>query len=267
MLQNYFRVNKSPIFMPDATYGIVNSISMDDLKKCGTKALVTNTLHLYLNFLTDGFENPSAENLSEYSSKSFKQLTNWEGGVITDSGGFQAYSFIKRNLGKMHDDYLEFLSPKNKSKHYLTPEKSIEIQLCLRSDVIIVLDDPIDPDSELFRINESVNRTIAWAKRCKEYYSIRMSQINEIDNEYNPMIFCVIQGGANLQKRKECFDALLTIGIEDIYIAGGVASNSRIREIMDEKAKFHGLTYHSPIKELCTDNAAMIAGFGINLLR
>lgn len=59
----------------------------------------------------------------------------------------------------------------------------------------------------------------------------------------------------------------ITKGIEDIYIAGGVASNSRIREIMDEKAKFHGLTYHSPIKELCTDNAAMIAGFGINLLR
>ena len=230
MTNNYFKSNKFPIFMPDATYGIVNSISFDDLRNTGTKAIVTNTLHLYLNFLTSGFENLSFEAISQISSKSFQKFTGWNGGVITDSGGFQAYSFIKKNLGKIHDDYLEFYSPKNKSKHFLTPEKSIEIQLCLRSNVIIVLDDPIDPDSDPQRIKLSVKRTIEWAKRCKDYFKIRLPQIQSFEPEYSPLIFCVIQGGSDFKMREYCFKALEEIDF-DGYGFGGWP--------MDKNGKFY----------------------------
>ena len=84
--------------MPDATYGIVNSVSYSDLKKVGTEAIVTNTLHVSMN----------ADDKHVNDLGGFKSFTGWEGGVITDSGGFQAYSLVKRGLGKMFDDRVEF---------------------------------------------------------------------------------------------------------------------------------------------------------------
>ncbi len=229
-MDNYFNQKSSPIFMPDATYGIVNSISWDDLANVDTRAIVTNTLHLYLNLLGNGNDDLDFESISKLPPIYLHKLTSWNGGIITDSGGFQAYSFIKMGLGKIKEDYLEFHSPKNKSKHRLTPEKSIEIQLALRSDVIIVLDDPIEPDSEHSRIKLSVERTIRWAKICKQYFLKRKAEIQQIDPNYNPLIFAVIQGGADLKLREFCFSNLYELEFDGFGFGGWP---------MDKNGKFY----------------------------
>lgn len=247
MNTNYFKQNRKPIFMPDATYGIVNSLSWNDLEHLNTEAIVTNTLHLYLNYLTNGTKNYDSNDISRITDKSFRSFSNWKGGIITDSGGFQAYSFIKKGLGKINDDCLEFVSPKNRSRHTLTPEKSVEIQLALKSDVIIVLDDPIEPDSSKERIYESLHRTIKWAKICKNYFIKRLKEIQEIDKTYNPLIFSVIQGGRDFEMRQRCFDELSSIGF-DGYGFGGwpLSANGKF---FDELVEFNAGLVSKNIKE------------------
>lgn len=221
--------------MPDATYGIVNSISWDDLKSLGTEAIVTNTLHLYLNYL-DGVNLEKLKD-DQFVKPAFSDFTGWKGGVLTDSGGFQAYSFIKMGLGKMKDDHLEFLSPKTKKKYFLTPELSVEIQLKLRSNAIVVLDDPLDPGTEKSRIVKSVHRTIEWAKICKSVFETRVKEIQDTEPEYDPLIFCVIQGGGDFELRKRCFEQLAEIGF-DGYGFGGWPTDVN-GKFLDELIEFN----------------------------
>ncbi len=240
---NPFRSLNKITFMPDATYGTVNSLSYSDLSRVGTEFLVTNTLHMYLNFV---FENDLP----------FKKLTNFNGGVLTDSGGFQAYSFVKKGLGKVTEEYIDFLSPKDKSKHRLTPEKSIDIQLKLRSDAIVVLDDPIDPDESESRILSSVERTIRWAKQCKLHFENELSKIQLSGENYDPLIFCVIQGGGNFALREKCFIELYQIGF-DGYGFGGWPLKDGV--FFDDLIKFNADLVNS-IKDKKVFNYAMGVG-------
>lgn len=196
--------------MPDATYGIVNSASWRDISNTGTKAIVTNTLHLYMN----------AGDEYILSQGGFKKFTGWNGGVITDSGGFQAYSLVKRGLGKMYDDKIEFINPRNGNKYTLTPEKSVDIQLNLRTDVVIALDDCIHPDSDKERTEKSVEKTTRWAKICKEHFQKRLAEIQITEPDYDPMLFCVIQGGSDFELRKKSFTELADLGFDGFGFGG-----------------------------------------------
>jgi len=227
-MANYFRQKLTkPIFMPDATYGIVNSVSYSDLKKVGTEAIVTNTLHVSMN----------ADDKHVNDLGGFKSFTGWDGGVITDSGGFQAYSLVKRGLGKMFDDRVEFINPRNGSKHILTPKSSIDIQLNLRTDVVIVLDDCLHPSSSRERVEQSVEKTTIWAKECKEYFTKRFKEIQDKDPEYDPLIFCVIQGGQELDLRERSFNELNEIGFDGYGFGGWPTSDDNI--FLDEIVEFN----------------------------
>ncbi|MEI6887124.1 MAG: tRNA guanosine(34) transglycosylase Tgt [bacterium] len=226
-MANFFKDNKQVLFMPDATYGIVNSASWNDISSVGTKAIVTNTLHLYMN----------AGDEYILSLGGFKKFTNWSGGVITDSGGFQAYSLVNRGLGKMFDDKIEFINPRNGNKYELTPEKSIDIQLNLRSDVIIVLDDCIHPDSNPQRTEKSVEKTTRWARICKVHFQKRIEELKISDPEYDPMIFCVIQGGKDFKLRKKSFDELADIGFDGFGFGGWPTDTKGI--FLDDLIKFN----------------------------
>ena len=148
-----------PVFFPDATRAVVRSIDTADLEFTKTTGILVNTFHLWRE-LGDGVV------------KKFDDIGNfmgWHGGIISDSGGFQVMSVIKSGImkGKVIDEGVVFYPSKNK-KVILTPEKSIQFQMSLKTDMIVVLDDFTDPASGKKKARESVERTIAWAKRSKE---------------------------------------------------------------------------------------------------
>lgn len=191
--------------MPDATRGFVKSLAKDDLKKIGMGPMVVNTYHLYLE--------PGMEIIR--AAGDIHKFMGWEGPLLSDSGGYQIFSLIHKNtkLGKITDEEVVFRSPVNGSLHKITPEKSIEIQFDLGVDMMVVLDDPPPNDYSKEKIAMAVERTIAWAKRCKAEYEKQLMERKIEDNE-RPLIFGVIQGGEHLDLRKHCADELIKIGFD-----------------------------------------------------
>lgn len=192
----------TPFFMPDATRGFIKMCSPDELKKSGTKALVVNTFHLYLQ--------PGIEVIKKAGG--MHKFMNWNGPLLSDSGGFQIFSLIHRNsaLGKITDNGAIFKSPIDGSKHEITPEKSIQIQFDLGVDMMVCLDDCPPYDFSEKKIALSVDRTISWAKRCHTEY-IRQIKKRKLKEEQRPKLIAVIQGGSSRELRKRCLDALLKI--------------------------------------------------------
>ncbi|MDI3496066.1 MAG: queuine tRNA-ribosyltransferase [Patescibacteria group bacterium] len=194
---------KTPFFMPDATRGFVKLLTSEEIKQTQTQALVINTFHLYLQ--------PGLEVIK--AAGGVHKFISWEGPLLSDSGGFQVFSLIYKNqkMGKIRADKVVFKSPLSGNWHDLTPEKSIQIQFDLGVDMMVCLDDC--PPNEISRnsMEQSVKRTIAWAKRCKREY-LRQIKIRNISLEDRPLLFSVIQGGAEIDLRRFCASELKKIG-------------------------------------------------------
>jgi queuine tRNA-ribosyltransferase len=189
----------TPFFMPDATRGVVKGLSVEDLKVAGLGAAVINTYHLYLQ--------PGMKLITK--ARGAHNFMNWDKPLLSDSGGYQVYSLIhkSKNFGRITDDKVIFRSPLDGSQHELTPEKSIQIQFSLGTDMIVCLDDCPPHDVDKAVMKSSVERTIAWAKRCKQEYDKQCKKYKRA-----PLLFSVIQGGTDLAMRKQCADALVKIG-------------------------------------------------------
>lgn len=202
-LQTNHGILRTPFFMPDATRGYVKLMSSVDIKKTKTEALVVNTFHLYLQ--------PGLKIIKKAGG--IHKFMNWPGPVLSDSGGFQVFSLIHKNpkMGKITDDKVSFKSPLDGSWHDLTPEKSIQIQFDLGVDMMVCLDDC--PPNEFSRIDleKAVIRTIAWAARCKKEYQ-RQIKKRKLTSLKKPLLFAVIQGGAEIDLRKKCTEELVRIG-------------------------------------------------------
>lgn len=205
-----------PNFLPDATYGSINSVSFLDAIESGVEGIVTTTLHLetYLG--------------SEYIKKygGLHKFFNWNKPILTDSGGFQVFSLINASQNKENkitDDGAVFKNPINGSVINLTPEKSQEIQFNLDSDIRIVLDEPNYPDVDKKKLEESVQRTTYWAKRSKEKF-LELHKLTEDDFNnktiQRPLLFAVVQGGGSKELREKSFTELHDIGF-DGYCWGG----------------------------------------------
>lgn len=195
----------TPFYMPDATRGFIKLTTNEEVKKTGTEALVVNTFHLYLQ--------PGLEIIK--AAGGLHKFMNWSGPLLSDSGGFQVFSLIHKNkkLGKIDDDKVIFKSPLDGSKHELSPEKSIQIQFALGVDMMVCLDDC--PPNEFSRkdLELAVGRTIAWAKRCKLEY-LRQVKKRKLSGAKKPLLFAVIQGGAELDLREYCTKELVKIGFD-----------------------------------------------------
>jgi queuine tRNA-ribosyltransferase len=202
---------KTPIFLPDATYGVVRSVDAQDLENCGISAVVMNTFHL--------MQHPGSATIQSLGG--LHRMTGWKKPIITDSGGFQAYSLIRQNakFGQIHEKGISFNPEGSERKYQLTPEKTIQLQISYGSDVVICLDDCTHVDEGYASQSESVTRTIAWAKKSKLEYNKLIHQ-KKFTEENRPKIFAVIQGGGFKDLRKRCADALLEIGF-DGYGYGG----------------------------------------------
>lgn len=194
----------TPLFFPDATKAVVRSVDSQDVMATKTPGILVNTLHLYLD-------------LGQRVLKQFGgigKLMGWPGALISDSGGFQVMSLAKKGSGKVTDEGVSFHLNK-KRKILLTPEKSIDFQLKLKTDLLVVLDDFTPPDASRSQAEATVKRTIEWAKRSKAEFDQQCA-----DRESKPYLVGVVQGGFFPDLRQECSLRLAEIGF-DGYGYGG----------------------------------------------
>jgi queuine tRNA-ribosyltransferase len=149
------------------------------------------------------------------------QMSGWRRPIITDSGGFQAYSLIRQNakFGTMTPKGINFSPDSSQRKFLLTPEKSVQLQLSYGSDVVICLDDCTHVDASETEQNLSVDRTIDWANRCRKTFDQLVDQ-KKLTPESRPKLFGVIQGGGIKSLRKKCAEALLEIGFDGFGYGG-----------------------------------------------
>jgi queuine tRNA-ribosyltransferase len=202
-------VVRLPAFLPDATHGVVRSLDASDVAHCQVQAVMMNVFHL--------MQRPGSSVIR--GLKGLHSMFGWEKPIITDSGGFQAYSLIRQNprLGNLTDHGLIFRPEGSSRKLKLSSEKSVQLQMRYGADVVVCLDDctHVQESAEVQR--ESVARTVKWATRCKQEY-LRLQEQGE--GAERRLIFAVIQGGGQANLRRECAEELLSIGFDGFGFGG-----------------------------------------------
>lgn len=195
-----------PLFFPDATRAVVRTLDNTDIKSTSTNGILVNTYHLYRDL--------GIERIKKVGG--IKQFMNWDGLMISDSGGFQVMSLAKKGNGKVTDEGVEFISEENK-RILLTPELSIEFQIALGTDLMVVLDDFTPADATHKEAEESVERTIDWAKRSRATYEKKIKTKNL---KHRPLLIGVVQGGSYADLRKYCAEELIKIGFDGFGFGG-----------------------------------------------
>jgi queuine tRNA-ribosyltransferase len=200
-----------PAFLPDATRGVVRAVDSTDLERCGVEAVMMNTFHL--------MQRPGSSTVQALGG--LHQLSNWQRPIVTDSGGFQAYSLIRQNpkYGRLTEHGMTFRPDNSSRKFQLTPEKTIQLQLSYGADIVICLDDCTHAADSREVQQTAVQRTIAWAGRGKETYQ-RLVEQKKLAPEQRPKLYAVIQGGDFRDLRQKCAEELLNIGFDGFGYGG-----------------------------------------------
>jgi queuine tRNA-ribosyltransferase len=194
----------TPAFMPVGTAGTVKGLTQQALGDLGVQILLGNTYHLYLR--------PGHERIRRLGG--LHRFMSWPGAILTDSGGFQVFSLA--DLRKVTDDGVIFRSHLDGSEHSLTPEKSVEVQQALGSDIAMVLDECIEYPADRVRAAAAVKRTTEWGRRCRDYAGA---------NSYvapGQVLFAIVQGGTHADLRCESARQLVDLDFPG-YAVGGLA--------------------------------------------
>jgi queuine tRNA-ribosyltransferase len=172
-----------PVYLPDATYGVVRAVDAEDLLNCQVQAVVMNTFHL--------MQRPGSSTITALGG--LHDMAGWPRPIVTDSGGFQAYSLIRQNpkFGQLTEKGLTFRPEGSDRKFQLTPEKSIQLQISYSSDVVVCLDDCTHVDASFEEQRLSVDRTVAWAARCKKEFT-RLVEQKRLGEAERPRLFGVV---------------------------------------------------------------------------
>ena len=204
---------KKPIFMPDATKGAVRYLSTNDLKSICTKGVVINTLHLATSIGADRIERLGG----------MHKFMNWDGYILSDSGGFQIFSLLHSGkwAGEINENGAVFKSPKDGTVFTLTPESSIDIQIKLGSDILVVLDDCRDAQISKDEAKKSVDNTLKWAVRSKEHFEKKYGGTARTGK----LLSAVVQGAQFLDLREYCAKELVKIGFDGYNFGGYVVDN------------------------------------------
>jgi queuine tRNA-ribosyltransferase len=199
-----------PIFFPDATRAFVRAVDPKDLEDAETIGILVNTYHLYKDL--------GAGVVKEFSG--IKNFMGWKGVIISDSGGFQVMTLAKRGKikGKIDDRGVTF-KPIGDKIVTMTPEDSIRFQMDLQTDLLVVLDDFTPPNVSYEVAEESVRRTLLWARRSKEEFA-KICKKRKIANRQRPYLIGVVQGGEYLELRKKCTQDLVNIGFDGLGYGG-----------------------------------------------
>ena len=196
-------VVETPAFMPVGTQGTVKSVSSGDLVELGASIILANTYHLYLR--------PGAELIEEAGG--IHRFMSWNGPVLTDSGGFQVLSLA--DLGTIDDGGAEFKSHLDGSSHSLTPERVVEIQLALGSDIMMVLDQCTGYPCDRAAAAEAVARTSLWAKRSLAVAGPRVAR-----GGWERVLFGIVQGSTYPDLREQSAGELSALDFPGYAIGG-----------------------------------------------
>ena len=202
---------QTPTFMPVGTQATVKSMSQDELKDMlDAKIILGNTYHLYLR--------PGHELIKKAGG--LHKFMNWDRAILTDSGGFQVFSL--GDLRKITEEGVEFKSHLDGSKHFLTPELSMEIQNCLGSDIMMAFDECVEYGADYEYTKKSMEMTTRWAKRCKDYHK----------NTERQALFGIVQGGMFKDLRQKSAEDLMQMDFPG-YAIGGLSIGETPEEMYD----------------------------------
>lgn len=202
----------TPIFMPVGTVGTVKTMTVDDLKEMGAKIILGNTYHLYLK--------PGMDIMKKAGG--LHKFMNWDGPILTDSGGFQVFSLADNR--KISEYGVMFRSHIDGSKHFFTPEKSIEIQNDIHSDIMMSFDECVDANASYDYVKNSMERTLRWAKRGLDYH--------KANSHPDQSLFGIVQGGMFKDLRE--ISARETVAMDfDGYSIGGLSVGETKEEMID----------------------------------
>jgi len=209
MIETNYGKYETPMFMPVGTQATVKTLDYKEIKEIGSGIILANTYHLWLR---------PGEDVVDMAGGLHKFM-HYDGPILTDSGGYQVFS-LARNKKDICEEGVHFKSHLNGEKLLLTPEKSIEIQNKLDSDIAMSFDECPPASASHEYLKNSVERTLRWAKRGKDVF----------DNP-RQSLFGIVQGGAYEDLRK--FSAIETVKIGfDGYAIGGVANDDESKEDM-----------------------------------
>jgi queuine tRNA-ribosyltransferase len=195
----------TPVFMPVGTRAAVKTIDTCDLEEIGARLILANTYHLHLR--------PGAELIRRRGG--LHRFMGWEGGILTDSGGFQVHSLA--DLRRIFPDGVEFRSHLDGSTHLFTPEKVMDIQTALGSDIQMVLDVCTPYPAERTQAAEEMEHTLRWAERAHRERELLRERGGRIG-----ALFGIVQGGLYPELRRQCADALASLDF-DGYALGGLS--------------------------------------------
>jgi queuine tRNA-ribosyltransferase len=243
---------RTPVFVPDATRGVIRGVTPDQLRAVGVEALLVSTAHLA--------GQPGASVVAKLGG--IHEFTAWQGPIVSDSGGFQAFSLLTANgLGQLSDRGFRYrFSPKEKYRQ-LTPESAIQAQVRMGADIVYCLDLCTSPKATREDQERSVELTERWARQCRRAFDALMAD----RDPPHPLLFAVVQGGPHADLRARCAETLAEIGFDGFGFGGYPVLEGRLvdevvglRDLVPD-APLHGLGIGSP------DNliAAWAAGYDV----
>ena len=202
----------TPIFMPVGTLGTVKTMTVEELKDMDAKIILGNTYHLYLK--------PGMKVMRQAGG--LHKFMNWDRPILTDSGGFQVFSLS--DMRKINENGVEFRSHIDGSKHFFTPEKSIEIQNDIHSDIMMSFDECVEARADYDYVKQSMERTIRWAKRGLDYHKEHSHD--------DQSLFGIVQGGLFKDLREKSVNETTAMDF-DGYSIGGLSVGETKEEMID----------------------------------
>jgi queuine tRNA-ribosyltransferase len=198
---------ETPAFMPVGTAATVKGMTQGDLEQLGVQVILANTYHLYLR--------PGHEVIR--AAGGLHRFMSWPHPILTDSGGFQVMSL--KALQRISEEGVEFRSHIDGSRHFFSPEKVVEIQLCLGSDVMMILDECVSYPSSHEATERAMKLTSRWARRARNSYQ---RLVGSLENGPARALYGIVQGGTDLALRRESAADMREIGFEG-YALGGLS--------------------------------------------
>ena len=208
----------TPAFMPVGTQGSVKGVSPRELRELDAQIILGNTYHLFVR--------PGLDVIKHFGG--LHKFMNWDGPILTDSGGYQIFSLTK--LRKITEDGVEFQNHIDGARAFISPEIAMEIQAALGSDIAMALDECVPYPCEYDYAAQSAEMTTRWAKRCKEANAQR-STLNAQRRTLTQLLFGIVQGGTFEDLRKQSAQAIVDLDF-DGYAIGGVSVGEPEKEMM-----------------------------------
>jgi queuine tRNA-ribosyltransferase len=210
-------VVQTPVFMPVGTAASVKAVEQSVLERLGPEGrgaeiILANTYHLYLR--------PGHELVARMGG--VHRFMSWERPMLTDSGGFQVFSLS--SLRKVTQDGVEFRSHLDGSKHFFSPEHSMDVQIALGADIAMVFDECVEHPATYERTRDSMGLTHDWARRSKDHFELHKYRVpwHEALGGATQNLFGIVQGGMYLDLRKESAERLVEMDLPG-YAIGGLA--------------------------------------------